>query len=105
MGSPSMLHTDMHAHAYTNRRAQMRQHMHPLFQGEKTLAIAQASMCTNTHVCLYMPQVPDSLQGPDPELHKLYRAAQALAAGGPSSHPGVAALAAEVLEGLAPLVL
>ncbi|KAF5840559.1 hypothetical protein DUNSADRAFT_16357 [Dunaliella salina] len=49
-------------------------------------------------------QVPGSLQGPDPELLKLHEATQALAAGGPSSHPGVAALAAEVLEGLAPMV-
>uniref|UniRef100_A0A7S3R0S0 Protein kinase domain-containing protein n=2 Tax=Dunaliella TaxID=3044 RepID=A0A7S3R0S0_DUNTE len=49
-------------------------------------------------------QVPGSLQGPDPELLRLHEATQALAAGGPNSHPGVAALAAEVLEGLMPLV-
>eukprot|EP00967_Tisochrysis_lutea_P062801 scaffold80785_cov20-Tisochrysis_lutea.AAC.1 len=46
--------------------------------------------CTSAGSC-----VPGSLQGPDPELLRLHEATQALAAGGPNSHPGVAALAAE----------
>lgn len=46
-------------------------------------------------------QVPDSVQGPDPELLKLYEATQILAAEGPKSHP-VAVLAAKVLAGLTP---
>jgi len=50
------------------------------------------------------PQVPDSLQGPDPELLKLYEATQALAVEGPNSHPGVVALAADVLAGLMPFL-
>lgn len=50
-------------------------------------------------------QVPDSVQGPDPELLKLYEAAQFLSAEGSSSqHPGVAALAAEVLACLTPFL-